>query len=206
MSDKHMQKGKPKAYIFIGRSGCGKGTQGALLSASLKAASRPEPLYVQTGSELREFIKKDSTFTQHRTKLAYENGTLMPEFIAVSIWTNVLISRFDGEQDIIFDGTPRKFHEAGVLNSVFDFYDFSDIYVIHIDISDEEAVKRLMGRGRLDDTEDDIKERLSWYKSEVVQAMEYFRDNPRYKFITILGERPIDEVHQDILREVGLGK
>jgi adenylate kinase len=197
---------KPKAYIFIGRSGSGKGTQGARLVSSLKQAGHPEPLYVQTGSELREFIQKDSTFTQRRTKTAYENGALMPEFIAVSIWTNVLMSKFDGKQDIIFDGTPRKFHEAGVLNSVFDFYDFAEIYVIHIDISDEEAVKRLMGRGRMDDTEEDIKERLSWYKTEVVQTMEYFRDNPRYTFLTILGERPIDVVHEDIISAVGIGK
>ena len=56
------------SFIFIGRSGSGKGTQAALLIQALKKSDpNREPLYVQTGQELRQFIQ-GSSFTQKITK------------------------------------------------------------------------------------------------------------------------------------------
>ncbi len=194
----------PQTFIFIGRSGCGKGTQVELL---MKVLEKKEPsidiLYIQTGQEFREFIK-GNTLTQKKAKETYDVGGLMPEFLAVNMWLKPLIERYKGNQHIIFDGTPRKLHEAGVLDSVFDYYNFGKPCVINIEISAEEALKRLLLRKRLDDNEDDIKKRLGWYETDVLPTIEYYRNGHRYNFLEINGERTIEEIHNDIVKKLGL--
>ncbi len=193
----------PQCFIFIGRSGSGKGTQAKLLIEELKKRGRPEPLYVQTGQELREFIKGDS-FTQKKEKEQYDLGMLTPEFLALYAWIRLVVTKYDGAQDLIFDGTPRKPHEAGVLNSIFEFYTFEKPWVIHIHISAEEALRRLLARKREDDEESEIKKRLKWYETDVVPTIEYFRNNPKFNFIEINGERGVEEIHEEIAKKVGL--
>ena len=52
---------KPQTFIFIGRSGCGKGTQAELVQEHLKQIDpKRKVLYIQTGAEFREFIKGNS--------------------------------------------------------------------------------------------------------------------------------------------------
>ena len=52
---------KFQTFIFIGRSGCGKGTQVALLQEYIKTRDHKRPiLYIETGERLRQFIKEPS--------------------------------------------------------------------------------------------------------------------------------------------------
>lgn len=194
----------PQTFIFIGRSGCGKGTQVELLTKALRGKEPSiEVLYIQTGQEFREFIKGE-TLTQKKAKEIYDIGGLMPEFLTVNMWVKPLIEKYKGNQHIIFDGTPRKLHEAGVLDSVFNYYNFGKPWVINIKISAREALKRLLLRKRLDDNEDDIKKRLGWYETDVAKAIEYYCDNPRYNFLEINGERSVGDIHEDIVQKLGL--
>ncbi len=195
---------KPQAFIFIGRSGCGKGTQAQMLIEVLKK-QMPEidALYVQTGQEFRDFIGGQSV-TAHKSKEMYEADVLQPEFLAASMWINQLIKNYKGNQHVIFDGTPRKFHEAGVLDSCFEFYGFEKPWVINVDISEDEAVKRMLIRKRMDDKEDDVRKRLAWYETDVVPTLTYYDGNPKYNFLKIFGERSIEEVHADIVKRLGL--
>lgn len=194
----------PKNFILIGRSGCGKGTQAKLLSEFLKANDPSRSvLYIQVGSELREFIKGE-TNTQKLTADLYNSGGLMPEFIAVYMWISFLIQKYSGNENLIMDGSPRRYHEAMMLDSAISFYGMNKPHVIHIDISSDEAFSRLIKRKRLDDSEKDIKNRLSWYERDVVPTIAFYKDNPKYNFITINGERTPEEIHKDILKQTGL--
>src|ERR1035437_2597658 len=141
---------KPQAFIFIGRSGCGKGTQVKLLMDVLaKNDPKTEIMYIATGNELREFIKGES-FTQKKCKELYDVGGLQPEFLAVGMWVNRYFRDYNGTQHAIMDGMPRKLHEAGVLHSCLEFYGFQKPWVINIDISEVESRKRLLARRRVD--------------------------------------------------------
>ncbi len=195
---------QPQTFIFIGRSGSGKGTQANLLEKYLKQIDPSKnTLYIQNGGEIREFIKGD-TYTQKIDKVLYDTGTLQPEFLTVHIWSTVLVKRYKEGNHIIFDGTPRKYHEAGVLDSIYNFYKLGKGVVININISREEALKRLLARKRVDDHEKEINKRLDWYESEVIPTMDYYKDNPRYAFLKIDGERTPDEIHTDIIGRIGL--
>ena len=193
-----------QSFIFIGRSGCGKGTQAKLLIDRLKQLDPTrKSLYIQTGGELREFIKGNS-FTQKIARKLYVTGSLMAEFLTIDMWVTALVNRYSGDDHLVFDGTPRKVHEAQVFDTIFSFYKLSKPWVINLEISHDEALKRLMARKRIDDTEDDIRKRLTWFESEVVPTIEYFKSHPGYNFITIDGERSIEEIHSDIVKRVGL--
>ena len=193
-----------QAFIFIGRSGSGKGTQSARLMDYLKKKDPSRGvLYIQTGQELRQFIQGDSK-TQQITREHYDKGELMPEFIATYAWIRLVVEKYTGSEHLLFDGTPRKVHEATVLHSAFVFYGIAKITVIHIDISKDEALKRLLLRKRIDDSEEDIIKRLSWYEEEVAPTVDYFRNNPKYNFFEIAGEKSAEDIHNDIVEKLGL--
>jgi adenylate kinase family enzyme len=193
-----------QSFVFIGRSGCGKGTQIEMLIKVLKEKDPSRDiLNIYTGQEFRNFIK-GPTKTQQLTKNIYDVGGLMPEFLTVHMWVKPLVEKYDGNQHLIFDGTPRKFHEAGVLHSMFGFYKFEKPWVINIGISQEEAMRRLLIRKRQDDTEIDIRRRLGWYETDVAPTIEFYRDNPNYNFYYVDGERTPEEIHHDIVKKVGL--
>ena len=195
---------KPQSFIFIGRSGCGKGTQVELLIKALKEKDTERgTLYIQTGHEFRKFIA-GSSVTQEKSRHVYEHGGLQPEFLTVHMWVNPLVEYYNGKDYLIFDGTPRKHHEAGVLHSIFEFYGFEKPTVIYINISPEEALKRLLKRKRMDDVEEEIKKRLSWYESDVVPTLDYYRHNPAYTFLEIDGERSVEEIRGEIAGKIGL--
>ena len=117
-------------FIFIGKSGCGKGTQAKLLEAYLrKTDPSKEVLYIQTGWEIREFIKGNS-FTQKTAKVLYDTGALQPEFLSIYIWTNVLVNKFNGHEHLIFDGFLAKilkFELIDVLRGVEEEVDRSGV-------------------------------------------------------------------------------
>lgn len=191
-----------KSFIFIGRSGCGKGTQAELLSDYLeKVDPKREVLYVQTGAEFRDFVK-GSSVTAQLSKKIMDVGGLQPEFLAIHMWIKVLVEKFTGKENLIFDGTSRKYHEAGAMDSIFTFYGLPKAYLIHLKISKEESIKRLLLRGRKDDNKKDIEERLSWYESEVERAIGFYRNNKDYNFLEIDGERTVEEIHKDIVSRI----
>jgi adenylate kinase len=195
----------PQAFIFIGRSGCGKGTQADLLMKHLRNSEGKisKTLHVESGALLREFITGDN-FTQKKVKTVLNSGVLVPESIIVALWTDYIIANFTGVENLVFDGTPRKLHEAQLLDNALQFYGVSRPVVLHVNVSREWSEKRLLGRARKDDTADAIAKRLAWFESEVLPTINYYKTNPYYNFVEINGEQPIDDVQNEILAKLGL--
>jgi len=193
----------PKTFIFIGRSGSGKGTQARLLQEYIRDIDPDSHLlYIETGAKFREFLKED-TYTTKLSQEIYERGDLQPDFLAIRIWSEILRNEFKGDEHLIFDGTPRQIREAHVLESALEFYKRNDIYIVYPNVSREWSEKRLVSRGRKDDQDmNDIKKRLDWYDDKVAPVIEYYRANPRYKFLDIKGEQTIEEVHEEIKKKI----
>ena len=187
-----------KTFIFIGRSGSGKGTQARLLQEHLKDIDPDTPVfYEETGARFREFLKED-TYTSRLSREIHEAGDLQPSFLAIRIWAEELRKNLKGNEHLIFDGTPRQLQEAHILENALDFYKREDVYIILPNVSREWSEKRLLERGRSDDDLEEIKKRLDWYDEKVTPAIEYYKSNPRYKFLDIKGERTIKEIHDEI--------
>ena len=67
-------------------------------------------------------------------------------------------------------------------------------------LSEEEAMKRNLLRGRADDTEEGLRKRFNEYKNNVLPAMNYFKEKEGYEIYTINGEQTIEEVHKEIIK------
>ena len=194
---------KPKAFIFIGRSGCGKGTQTELFINKFKEVKPDEGIYhLESGKNFRDFID-NKTFSSELSKDVMKTGKLQPEFLAIWVWSHLLVENLEKGEHLVLDGTPRKLRETHVLETAFDFYGFGEIYVIHLDITREETKRRLAVRGRLDDINpEDVDKRLEWFDNEVSPVIDFYIDNPRYKYVHINGEQSVDEIHKEIIKKV----
>jgi adenylate kinase len=198
---------KPKAFIFIGRSGCGKGTQADLLMGHLCKIEDKicKTLRIESGTLLREFAQKEK-YTHKKVKEVLLGGVLVPESMIVALWTDYLINNFNGTENLVFDGTPRKIREAQLLDDALHFYDIVRPTVIYMNVSRDWSEKRLQGRARKDDTKEAIERRLAWFETEVMKTIEYYKNNPYYNFIDVNGEQPIEDVHNEILAKLELNR
>lgn len=187
--------------IFIGRSGCGKGTQASLLKNRIAEHDHEKRkiLYLESGSLFREFIKGDS-FSSKLSKKAYEEDTRQPDFLAVRLWGNALVEELERDMHLVFDGVARAEPEAKLITTALEFYGRERATVIYLDVSRRWSEERLLSRGRVDDLSlEKIDKRLDWFEKDVLPAIEYFKNNPFYKFIEVDGEQSIEEVHRDIV-------
>ncbi len=193
----------PKTFIFIGRSGCGKGTQAELVAQFLAEQEPKRKLvHLETGKLFREFFKDEETFTHAKSGKIYREGRLQPEFLSIDLWATFFIKTMKPDVHMILDGTPRKYHEAQVLDSALKFYEREKPYLIYINVSREWARERLKGRGRSDDTTRDISARLDWFETDVIKAINFYKNNPDYHFLDINGERPKEKIHEDIRKVI----
>ncbi|MFA5934704.1 MAG: nucleoside monophosphate kinase [Candidatus Paceibacterota bacterium] len=192
---------EPKAYIFIGRSGCGKGTQVELFKKVLEEKTGVKTLHIETGAFFREFMKGDG-YTQELTRQVLNTGSIMPESFAIGLWVNYLMNNFTGKENIIFDGAPRKLQEAVLLDGTLNFYNIKNYKIIDVKVSREWATKRLFARGRKDDTEDGINNRMNWFENYVMPCVDFFKNSKDCEVFDINGEQTIEEVHAEVMKKV----
>jgi adenylate kinase len=191
-----------KTFIFIGRSGCGKGTQVEQLAEHLRGKGVINNdhawLRVETGAQFRKFAERDN-YSARKLKESMESGNRLPDCFAIWTWCNYFIENYTGEEHVFCDGCPRSLLEAQSLDFLFKFYNRKELFVVYLDISKEEATRRMLARGRADDQLEDIEKRLEWFDKDVVPAIEYYRNNPKYKFVEVDGEQSIEKIHEDLI-------
>lgn len=190
-----------QTVIFIGRSGCGKGTQAALLRERLARFEKGKRhiLYVETGEHFRRFIGGPS-FSSTLSRRAYELDERQPDFLACWMWSNILVDELEENMHLVFDGAPRALSEAEMLTSALHFFKREKPTVIYLNVSRKWSESHLLKRGRRDDVNiGKIDKRLDWFDKDTMPAVEYFRNNPYYRFFEIDGEQTIEKVHAEII-------
>lgn len=186
-------------FIFIGRSGSGKGTQAELLINHLRGLNSTPTVYLETGRYVREFINR-STHSGRLAKAVSESGSRQPDFLAIYLWSDWLINNLAGDENIVFDGTPRSLVEAQALDTALTFYQRVKPQVIFLDVAPDRARDRLKERGRHDDDNAGIEKRLSWYENDVAPVLDYYRQNPKYLFTQINGHQTIEAINNEIVK------
>jgi len=168
----------------------------------LKAKDGLECVYAYPGNEYRKLIESGS-YVGSMVRDSVSQGHLQPDFLTNSIFANILTSSLTNEKHLIADGYPRTVFQSETFDAMMNFFGRNQIKIIYIELSKEEAMKRNLLRGRVDDTEEGLAKRFNEYVNNVIPAINYFKDKEGYEIYTINGEQTIENVHKDIIKALG---
>lgn len=187
---------RPINIILLGLSGSGKGTQVELLLAFLKPRYRMQ--VIATGDLFRT-LKSLDTDVGARIRDTLAKGGLAFDDLATTLWMHEIAVRVKEDEGIVLDGAPRRVPEAENLDRFLEYLERRErTYVLYLRVSPEEATKRLLLRGREDDTNVAIAARMAYFRDRVMPVIFYYRDQER--LLEINGEQSIESVHKDIVK------
>lgn len=175
--------------VLLGIQGSGKSTQGNLLHKKLGIP------YLSTGHIFR-VIAKEHTPLGRYIKEIMNAGYLIPDNKTLEIVSDYL-KRPEYQKGYILDGFPRTVTQAeGFKNGVDK--------VIHLRVSDREALWRLAYRLNDDNREDEtlpaLRKRIEIYHKFTDPVLEYYKK--KKLLIEIDGEQSIDDIHKEMLENL----
>ena len=175
-----------KHLLFLGAPGAGKGTQAELLSQTYSY------LHLSTGELLRKEIEMNTTLGI-QVKDIINSGELVSDELVLKIVRHNLVKDNKGW---ILDGYPRNLSQASSLNEVLTEINQPLEVVFYLDIPEEVLIKRLLLRGRKDDTEETIRTRVDIYKKTTEPLIQYFEDLSLLEYID--ADRDLKTISSDI--------
>jgi adenylate kinase len=177
--------------VLLGPPGAGKGTQAEKLTEKLGIPQ------ISTGDLFRRNIAA-GTELGLEAKRYLDAGDLVPSEL-----TNALVEKRldepDAAEGFILDGYPRSVAQAEALTGMLEARNLTLDAVLEFRVSEEELFKRLKERGRADDTEEVIRNRMNVYRDETAPLLEYY--DGTVKTVDAVGST--DEVFARALRALG---
>jgi adenylate kinase len=154
--------------------GGGKGTQGVRLARVLGVE------HISSGDVLRHEVAA-GTELGREVQVHMAAGRLAPDELV----TRAVVPALQDRDGYVLDGYPRKLSQAQGLD--FDA-------VVFLNVPNEEVERRLLARGREDDTPEAIKERLREYAADTRPLVDHYRD----VLVEVDGDRPEDEIAAEL--------
>lgn len=177
--------------VLLGPPGAGKGTQAEKLADKFGIPQ------ISTGDLFRSNIA-GGTPLGIEAKKYLDAGDLVPAEL-----TNALVDDRLGAADVaggfILDGFPRSVEQAEALKDMLAKRNLKLDAVLEFRVSESELLDRLKGRGRADDTEEVILNRMKVYRDETAPLLDYYRDE--LKSVDAVGS--LDEVFARALQALG---
>jgi adenylate kinase len=177
--------------VLLGPPGAGKGTQAVKLAEKLGVPQ------ISTGDLFRHNISTGTELGVEAKKYL-DAGELVPASL-----TNALVddrlNDADAADGFILDGFPRSVEQAEALAQMLAKRGVKLDAVVEFRVPEDELVERLKGRGRADDTEDVIRNRMKVYQSETAPLLDFYGADVQ----TVDAVGPLDEVFARALRALG---
>ena len=170
--------------IFLGPPGAGKGTQAEKLSETFNIP------HISTGVMLRDHVENKTELGLIAKEILNKGNLVSDDLVTAMLIER--ISKPDCKNGAILDGFPRTIAQAESL----EIDDLVIKNVILFDVNEEELVKRMLDRGREDDTEESIKVRFEVYKRETSPLVDYYNNKGVLNSVNAFGE--IDDIFKDI--------
>ncbi|MBO9997867.1 MAG: adenylate kinase [Cyanobacteria bacterium SID2] len=178
--------------IFLGPPGAGKGTQ------AQRIAERFQIPHISTGEILRQAVA-DETPLGRQAKAYMDRGDLVPDELILGM-VRERLDRADARPGWILDGFPRNLPQAEFLDDLLrDIQQVCD-RAVNFEVSDDEIVQRMLGRGRKDDNEDTIRHRLEVYRAATAPVIDFYRQYDR--IVSIDGSLSMDDVTQVLVESL----
>jgi adenylate kinase len=178
----------------LGPPGAGKGTQAQVLSQRLGVPA------ISTGDMLREAVAEGSELGR-KVEGIMSSGNLVDDATMADVVRGRL-AKSDACAGFLLDGYPRTLPQAETLAGILRAGDCELDAVLLVDVPSDELVRRALLRGRADDKEEVIRERLRVYREKTAPLIGYYRERGLLREID--GNRPVDEVTAGMLRLFGV--
>ncbi len=189
--DLFKEKHNNTLVLITGITNCGKTTQGKLL----KEKFFPNARVADSGDLVREYLKSDDVNLEDKKK--HDSGQVINPARVASLWIQYLEKAFNAGRMIILSGSPRTMAEAGIILRECNKYQYR-IVCLTIDISENEAVRRLTERnktsGRIDTLdESSIRKKLD-QNGDMKTAKDHLKQSDIATLRTVTGMQPIPYV------------
>ena len=162
--------------ILLGAPGSGKGTQAAFL------IEKHGLTHLSTGDMLRAEIAAGSDLGK-QAKAIMENGQLVSDEIVIA-----MIAARLSDKGALFDGFPRTIAQAEALDKLLAGRGSQIDAVIELQVGNEEIVQRMLARGRSDDNEATIRQRLEVFEAQTKPLIDYYQKQGKLRSINGSGE------------------
>ena len=162
--------------ILLGAPGSGKGTQAAFL------IEKHGLTHLSTGDMLRAEIAAGSDLGK-LAKAIMENGQLVSDEIVIA-----MIAARLSDKGALFDGFPRTIAQAEALDKLLAGRGSQIDAVIELQVGNEEIVQRMLARGRSDDNEATIRQRLAVFEAQTKPLIDYYQKQGKLRSIDGSGE------------------
>ena len=180
--------------LLIGAPGSGKGTQ------AVRLAERFGITHISSGDLLRQHVR-DQTPIGQTIKQYVDAGDLVPDGVVMDMLYRPVVAATESG-GYVLDGFPRTVEQAEAAYDVAHKLGAEVRAAIHLDVPNDELVRRLLARSRgSEDTAAVIEHRLAVYLEKTVPLLEYY--DRREWLVTIDGAQSEDDVHEAIAGKVG---
>lgn len=183
--------------LVLGRSGSGKGTQSRILVEHL---GKENVSHLETGRFLRELLKTHDNPSTQIARRVIGSGKLFPSWFSAFTWLKEILEKGAGGKHLVFDGCPRRVWEAKLIDEVIKWHGRKPPLCIFIDLDTFDATKRLLLRGRSDDTSASIRNRMEFFTRHVLPAVQYYKKEKR--LIIVDGKSSSDDVAKSIQKKL----
>lgn len=172
--------------IVVGQVGSGKSTQAQLLADHLGLPR------LNVG-DLLYYASQEKTERAIEIKKIMESGGMVDDETTLQLVEEHLRGE-EHKAGTVIDGFPRTLPQAQKFSLPID-------KVFNIKISDQTSTTRLLSRGRSDDTDEVIKNRLKVYHEETEPIVAFYKNLGVLEEVD--GERSVEEIAQDIAGRLG---
>ncbi len=174
--------------VFLGPPNSGKGTQAITLADGLGLPA------ISTGEMLRAAVAAGSDLGQ-RVEGVMARGELVDDELMAAVVGDRLIQA-DATRGFLLDGYPRTASQAETLQEILLGSGEQLDCVVLIDAPEDVLVSRALGRGREDDREDVVRERLRVYHEKTAPLIGFYESRGLLERID--GDQTVEQVGRDI--------
>jgi adenylate kinase len=175
--------------VLLGAPGAGKGTQAA------RIAERFGLPHVATGEIFRANI--DARTELGRAAQDYiDSGELVPDDVVIAMMLERLAEP-DAGHGFVLDGFPRSLSQARALEHRLAELGTPLDAAINLEVAEEELLRRLLARGRADDSEATVRNRLRVFASTTAPLLDYYAEAGLLFSVSAMGT--VEEVIERIL-------